>query len=82
MTKDYTVKAELTNYPESTYPSATTAEAESTIMFSLNDPCAGVSLSSTDQTNPPTANYDSQDVVYNYSPYIATPNTCLVTTNC
>ena len=81
-TKDYTVRAELLNYPENTYPSASTAEVESTIMFSVNDPCLGVSLSATGQTNPSTANYDSQDVVYNYSPYTATPDTCLVTTNC
>ena len=59
MTKPYTVEAEFTNYPLSTYPTVSTDEEASTISFSFDDPCEGVTLSSANQANPPDANYNS-----------------------
>ena len=84
MTKDYTVRAEFTNYPLVDYNTVSTAEQTSTITFEMFDPCDGVVLTPAAQspTVPAQAGYDSTDVVFTYTPYTADPVTCPVTTNC
>ena len=48
----------------------------------IKDDCEGVTLSSAIQSDPPDANFNSQNVEFSYNPYTAMPSTCIVTTNC
>ena len=84
ITKNYSVRAEFSNYPLVDYNTVSTAEQTSTIMFELFDACDGVVLTPQpqSQTVPAQASYDSTDVVFTYTPYTAVPVTCPVTTNC
>ena len=48
----------------------------------MYNPCQNSILERKDQTNPPDANYDSQDVEFFYNPYTVVPDICPIATSC